>query len=311
MGATSMKQAISRRPVVRGFTLIELLVVIAVIALLIGILLPALGKAREAGRQTVCMSNIKQFSVGANLYAADFKDQVWPDKLRGPNGLAIRDSRNNEVTAWARGIDPADGSRIEPGLAYKYIDNVDACGACPTNKRRSANGTSAAQFAFGTELDFDYTFIQAMQGVKLGCTTRVAYNRQPSAVAIPPSLPNSRVEELQQLEGVPLFVEESTRFYNTSFPDGLWAYNDQMTRRHNKAATISFLDTSARLFIAPEGGNPEVEDPGDLQTQDFFALGKDFSGNAAWLPIEVPSNPGRGRAFGWINNPTYLSANPI
>ena len=311
MGATSMKQAISHRPVVRGFTLIELLVVIAVIALLIGILLPALGKAREAGRQTVCMSNIKQFSVGANLYAADFKDQVWPDKLRGPNGLAIRDSRNNEVTAWARGIDPADGSRIEPGLAYKYIDNVDACGACPTNKRRSANGTSAAQFAFGTELDFDYTFIQAMQGVKLGCTTRVAYNRQPSAVAIPPSLPNSRVEELQQLEGVPLFVEESTKFYNTSFPDGLWAYNDQMTRRHNKAATISFLDTSARLFIAPEGGNPEVEDPGDLQTQDFFALGKDFSGNAAWLPIEVPSNPGRGRAFGWINNPTYLSANPI
>jgi prepilin-type N-terminal cleavage/methylation domain-containing protein len=306
-----MKQAISRRPVVRGFTLIELLVVIAVIALLIGILLPALGKAREAGRQTVCMSNIKQFAVGANLYAADFKDQVWPDKLRGPNGLAIRDSRNNEVTAWARGIDPADGSRIEPGLAYKYLDNVDACGACPTNKRRSANGTRASQFAFGTELDFDYTFIQAMQGVKLGCTTRVAYNRQPSAVAIPPSLPNSRVEELQQLEGVPLFVEESTKFYNTSFPDGLWAYNDQMTRRHNKAATISFLDTSARLFIAPEGGNPEVEDPGDLQTQDFFALGKDFSGNAAWLPIEVPSNPGRGRAFGWINNPTYLSANPI
>jgi prepilin-type N-terminal cleavage/methylation domain-containing protein len=209
-----MKQAISRRPVVRGFTLIELLVVIAVIALLIGILLPALGKAREAGRQTVCMSNIKQFAVGANLYAADFKDHVWPDKLRGPNGLAIRDSRNNEVTAWARGIDPADGTRIEPGLAYKYIDNVDACGACPTNKRRSANGTSAAQFAFGTELDFDYTFIQAMQGVKLGCTTRVAYNRQPSAVAIPPSLPNSRVEELQQLEGVPLFVEESTKFYH-------------------------------------------------------------------------------------------------
>lgn len=311
MHSPSMEHAGIRPSHCRGFTLIELLVVIAVIALLIGILLPALGKAREAGRQTVCMSNIKQFAVGANLYAADFKDQVWPDKLRGSNGLAIRDSRNNEVTAWARGIDPADGTRIVPGLAYKYIDNVDACGSCPTNKRRSANGTSAAQFAFGTELDFDYTFIQAMQGVKLGATTRVAHNRQPSAAAIPPSLPNSRVEELQQLEGVPLFVEESTKFYNTSFPDGLWAYNDQMTRRHNKAATISFLDTSARLFIAPEGGSPEVEDPGDLQTQDFFALGKDFTNNPAWLPIEVPSNPGRGRAFGWINNPTYLSANPI
>jgi prepilin-type N-terminal cleavage/methylation domain-containing protein len=306
-----MKKSSCVRPVGRAFTLIELLVVIAVIALLIGILLPALGKAREAGRQTVCMSNIKQFAIGANLYAADYKDQVWPDKLRGSNGLAIRDSRNNEVTAWARSIDPTDATRIVPGLAYRYIDNVDACGACPTNKRRSANGSSASQFALGTELDFDYTFIQAMQGVKLGCTTRVAYNRQPSAAAIPPSLPNSRVDELLQLEGVPLFVEESTKFYNTGFPDGLWAYNDQLTRRHNRAATISFLDTSARLVIAPEGGNPEVEDPGDLQTQDFFALGKDFQGNPAWLPIEVPSNPGRGRSFGWVNNPVYLSANPI
>ena len=93
-------------------------------------------------------------------------------------------------------------------------------------------------------------------------------------------------------------------------------YASQLFRSPTRApssskARCAFLDTSARLIIAPEGGNSEVEDPGDLQTQDFFALGKDFSGNAAWLPIEVPSNPGRGRAFGWINNPTYQSANPI
>src|SRR5213075_1240769 len=63
-------------PFARGFTLIELLIVIAIIALLIGILLPALGKSRKAARITVCESNMRQHGISLANYATDWKNLI-------------------------------------------------------------------------------------------------------------------------------------------------------------------------------------------------------------------------------------------
>jgi prepilin-type N-terminal cleavage/methylation domain-containing protein len=59
-----------------GFTLIELLVVIAIIAILAAILFPVFAKAREKARQTSCLSNLKQLTLGLLMYAQDYDEKI-------------------------------------------------------------------------------------------------------------------------------------------------------------------------------------------------------------------------------------------
>ena len=81
-----------------AFTLVELLVVIAIIALLMGILAPALSRARERARRVACMGNVRQFIIGIQAYAGDFEDHL-------PSGLSdYRDPEDEHTPILSRAV---------------------------------------------------------------------------------------------------------------------------------------------------------------------------------------------------------------
>ncbi len=158
-----MKVSKSKR-VATGFTLVELLVVIAIIAMLVALLLPAVQSAREAGRRTLCISNIRQLGF-ASLNYHDTQGEFPRSKTSQPNHnwapylfpyieeQSVQDIYNFDVN-W---------NHRSNRNAIKTIVGVFGCPSSPVGEDRVdiVNGMEAATVDYGPVTSFSQNLVKA------------------------------------------------------------------------------------------------------------------------------------------------------
>jgi prepilin-type N-terminal cleavage/methylation domain-containing protein/prepilin-type processing-associated H-X9-DG protein len=213
-----------------GFSLIELLVVVAIIAMLAGLLLLALGKARDKVRTVVCANNLRQLQVCWHLYSLDNRNILVPNNFIY-NGV----SGNSYMTgaSWCPGLAPDDTNfdNLRKGLLFPYNSDVGIY-HCPSDNS-TIKGTSL-------ERTRSYSMSQSVNGYP-------EFNRA-LALQIPSF---KKFESIAGPSPSKLFVfldvhEDSITDSIFGTPTKVWgtldAWWDLPANRHNQGCVFSFAD---------------------------------------------------------------------
>ena len=230
----------------RGFTLVELLVVIGIIAVLIGLLVPALAEARANAKRTACLSNLRQIGQAISIYAVQYKDQV-------PVGYQTEYQFNYTV------------SNATKLMMYGYLWDAKLMQApqayfCPSQ-------TTYQQHMYESP---DNPWLPGQK------TTRVAYGFRPA-------LGTGPYEEFEwdRTNGAPMTTPSATgqprgmarlrRFKNRAIDADMFASPERVNTGHRKGINVLYANGSAKwvdrksfdadLKLSPDALTPTANAP--------------------------------------------------
>jgi prepilin-type N-terminal cleavage/methylation domain-containing protein/prepilin-type processing-associated H-X9-DG protein len=268
-----------------GFTLIELLVVIAIIALLMGILMPALYKARELAQGAACKANLKNYTMATAMYLDD-NDRKFPQPERcyfsqlaaypPESGLP----GNHLHLRWCNGDIELKSHPEYGGMMAKYLVDARAC-ICPTFKSLAVRHSDDQFFmANGSAITNYEPWYNYTMNAFLGSLN--------SAVSEHRVLKDSDVKHPATTFS---FTEESARVDTAYNASGL-----------NDTFMIVGNDSMVNGWLSQVGGNPRLVEPGPEGVGQFYDVVAGFHnapsgdklrgrGNCSFLDGHVSAHP--------------------
>jgi prepilin-type N-terminal cleavage/methylation domain-containing protein/prepilin-type processing-associated H-X9-DG protein len=224
----------------RGFTLPELLIVVAIIAILVSIIVPAAGRARELSQRTVCMNRVRGLAQASIAFATEHKGQ-----LPNPNWISIE---NRDPNGWLYKAPlpsnpPPDIKKT--GQLWKYLGGDGDSYFCPTFDRSITTGNS------------DHVTSYLMNGAVGG------YGSIPS--------PMTSYNLRQFPPDAIIFWEGTETYFNdgSSYPTEV-----KLAVRHPRGATVSYFDGSADFITYDYWLELLTKTPGPLYCSPRTANGQ-------------------------------------